>query len=580
MSGVKTSNIGINYDLQPPSTLQLANISRFTISFLILRDVTADWEYNDTVLPFTGIRAGPGSVTQLTPNNISVVVPPNHFVLLTMPSDYPVYDHTHIDGNNWVPGKEPAFAWRIIPRTYCSGENCLVGGNINPYRGTYTGIWHDKIPKWYDDNAGWNKPWPEGGGYTICNDPPCNEQNTTAPGTILECGKDMVCDVSAVDGYNFSIKAEMSSGPSNPPSRPQDCHYPGCGIKTTIIFDPEDCPYGIRNYAHDTGLGMVGCSTTMKDGNFSSANFASSNWNTIHTSEQLNKNDKGYCNRLDVADPYLGQYWDYPCYAPSHDWCEYIHKDQKPIDPSQNRWSVYCFSHDDQRSSPGLNQDYKVKLTYGNGIVGKPFPDPPVGCNWTPKPLDGEWSPGQPCGSPAPTKTTWNCDSEFKCVAVTGEGGNFETEQDCLDNCKTKLQHWVCSPNNDGTCILSDQGTFLSEKDCQDHCALRWNCVNHNGYNSCVPQPGGHYDIEIDCMEECNKQNIQYKCVNGECMKVSPGTGQYPNFEVCQQTCSKEEKCPGPCAKKCTAGSLCISGRHKYPCPSYPSHCSFGCCPV
>ena len=604
MSELATTNLGIDYDNQPPSTLQLVNVSSQPMNFLILRDSKeADWGYNDIDLPtIGGIRAGPQNLRRINPNDIIVELAPQNFILLNLPSDTPEYDFEHIDGRNWIPGKEPAFAWRVIPRTHCTGDRCLVGGNVDPYRGTYTGVWNDSLPDWYDENAGWNKPWPEGGGYTICNDPPCNEELSSAPATLIECGKSMVCDVSVVDGYNFSVKAEMSAGPDNPPERNQDCHEDGCGIKTEIVFDPTDCPYGVRNYAHDTGIGMVGCSNPMKDGNFQTAEFAMRNWPTMHTSEQLNTNEVGVCNRLDVANPFGDNDWQGPCYTPSKQWCDYIHKDQEPINPRNNKWSAYCFSHDDRRSSPGLNPDYKLKLTYGNGIVGKSFPNPPTGCNWTP-PFKNQWDDGQPCYSspsptPSPTPTpsppppppppayTWNCPRRGGgCIATAGQSGEFVSRSDCQNFCSGNT-YWKCDTDlNDGTCILSPDGIYNHEQQCLDSCAkinMKWTCINNRqGSRSCVEQAGGTFDTETECMQNCSQSDdLNYNCVNGSCVSTPPGQGQFSNLTQCRQVCNSQPSnlCPGACSQQCNKGQMCQNGNDSYICPDYPDSCPYGCC--
>ena len=54
----------------------------------------------------------------------------------------------------------------------------------------------------------------------------------------------MVSDISMVDGFNHSVKMEVSTEIND-----------GFEVKkrdVTIVANPQDCQYGVRNYAADT----------------------------------------------------------------------------------------------------------------------------------------------------------------------------------------------------------------------------------------------------------------------------------------------------------------------------------------
>ena len=136
---------------------------------------------------------------------------------------------------------------------------------------------------------------------------------------LIETGKDMVGDMSAVDGVNYLLDYSLTSkGMSN-------SHQPRKEAGTTRInFSTNPC--------RAIGDNVKGCRNPSVDGMFK------------HGTSWKSK----------------------PCYAgdcnlegQSKKWCDAVHTGQsKP-------WT-YCYSHDDSGSSPTFDAPYKIALTYSD----------------------------------------------------------------------------------------------------------------------------------------------------------------------------------------------------------------------
>ena len=139
---------------------------------------------------------------------------------------------------------------------------------------------------------------------------------------LIECGPRRVCNMSAVDGVNYLLKMELTSGP---------------GV-TTIDFNTNPCST------------TQGCNNPAVDGIFKPG--------TTWLSEPCRA---GSCNLQN----------------PSLNYCDKIHTGQcansstvfpndgpVPSCQSINGYTTYCYSHDDKTSSPPLDAPYKVKATY------------------------------------------------------------------------------------------------------------------------------------------------------------------------------------------------------------------------
>lgn len=167
---------------------------------------------------------------------------------------------------------------------------------------------------------------------------------------LIESGKNMVGDMSAVDGVNFLNKYEMTA---------KD------GI-TVIDFNNNPCKA--------VGLNPKGCRNPSVNGIFKPG-----------INPCLNNNDGQHKGCW--SDPSSGYYcWcNKPCPAgtcnlsgDSLKWCDTIHTGQCANSEShwddngigyaecgpKNKFTTYCYSHDDANSSPYFSAPYKMKITY------------------------------------------------------------------------------------------------------------------------------------------------------------------------------------------------------------------------
>ena len=150
---------------------------------------------------------------------------------------------------------------------------------------------------------------------------------TTEMPILIECNKDIVCDMSAVDGVNYLLKMELTADPSGP---------------TTIDFNTSPCD------------GKTGCKNPFVNGDFkvgtdpSSAPCPFGTCNLIGLSrEWASKINTGQCSNVDSTWPTNG-------YASG---CH-------PTQAHPRMYTTYTYSHSDQNSSPTLVAPFKVRATY------------------------------------------------------------------------------------------------------------------------------------------------------------------------------------------------------------------------
>lgn len=134
--------------------------------------------------------------------------------------------------------------------------------------------------------------------------------------TLIEAGKDMVGDMSAVDGVNFLLDYTLSSkGAWGKPGK--------VASDVRINFSTNPC----------TAIGAPstkGCHNPAVDGQFKPG----TTWKSPPC-------PAGVCNLV----------------GKSKTWCDAIHTGQQPP------WT-YCYSHDDAGSSPSFDAPYIMSLTY------------------------------------------------------------------------------------------------------------------------------------------------------------------------------------------------------------------------
>ena len=166
--------------------------------------------------------------------------------------------------------------------------------------------------------------------------------------------------------------------------------------------------------------------------------------------------------------------------------------------------------------------------------------------------------------------TSWDCGNNGTCVVVQGTGGQYSTEQDCIDDCNPP-EMFMCD-NDLGTCFQDPNGQYSSMSACQANCRPNktWNCTKM-GHCLAVNNSSGQYNTEQDCLQNCEKPTYNCKWVSGDAQgkKANPnkfgdkkrnlqeqvpisgyqcvphqgsGIGQYPNLQACQAVCGEEVK--------------------------------------
>ena len=175
------------------------------------------------------------------------------------------------------------------------------------------------------------------------NGKPCGggaERDDCGMPILIESGKDMVGDMSAVDGVNFLVRYEFTTKDGN----------------SLIDFNTNPCKA--------VGLNPKGCRNPSVDGIFKSSIVNSSNCKPGPPHCWLsNPCPAGTCN-LDGI---------------SKQWCDTIHKgqcanssttwtgqDRSPACVNKKEYTTYCYSHDDANSSPWFSSPYKMKVTYSD----------------------------------------------------------------------------------------------------------------------------------------------------------------------------------------------------------------------
>lgn len=285
---------------QPPNTVQVVNLTSEDVFHLYLPYA------NFTPLKTGGISLNPPKQPwKIISGSGSISAPTSFYPVDSPPAGAtpPIYPQNDAG----------AGTWQIL--TLTKGETALLG-----------------IPDFTQGQAWTVRP------LKYINGQPCNN---TAPSCgmpiLLEIGKELVGDMSAVDGVNFLCQLEETV--EN-------------GLITKINFNTNPC--------RAIGANPTGCRNPYPDGLFKS--------------------------NVPDCQPGNGNCWQSdPCHAgtcnltgSSKTWCDAIHTGQcsnsshtwKPDGVGdhncalKNQYTTYCYSHDDENSSPRFSGDYKIKLTY------------------------------------------------------------------------------------------------------------------------------------------------------------------------------------------------------------------------
>lgn len=412
-------------------------------------------------------------------------------------------------------------AFVLIPKVCKNKDSCYVSGNDN-MGGTEE----------YENTGKNQEPWPRDGYYIVRHD-----DNPSAPVSKIECGTDgYVCDLSAVDGFNFSVRMQFSSEG---------------GKKQTVTLCNSDCRYGIRNFYQDKDVAggkpvYIGCSNTSNNGNFDFSNYTPACYNKTTTDCQKYADDPnvyevslGPTNGEKLADkgncvytgnqtsdgqnkPVLPAFntdgkcdvqcseWENGisccgsdedkiislnnrsaqanCYAPSKSWCEEVKVGQE-----NNKYKSYCFAHDDAAGSPPFLSPHKIQIIYADGKIGLPV------TKIAGKVLDNKGIDYSIMTCDSDT----DCKGNSKCLNPTKDAQGSKTCQppNCFKKCSSDSDCDVPCPrcSRSGQCVPDTVCPEKPDKFCMGPCKDT-NCTSTNPYQEikargekgppgCSPEP-------------------------------------------------------------------------------------------
>jgi hypothetical protein len=144
---------------------------------------------------------------------------------------------------------------------------------------------------------------------------------------LVECNRNVVCDMSAVDGVNYLLKMELTATPN------EDA--------TTIDFNTNPC-----------SVEGKGCLNPSVDGEFASGTTFSSAPCPYGTCNLINES-RAWCQSINTGQ----------CANVDSTW---LTNERAATCLNPDRFTSYCYSHNDRNSSPPLVSPYKVKLTYSD----------------------------------------------------------------------------------------------------------------------------------------------------------------------------------------------------------------------
>lgn len=161
---------------------------------------------------------------------------------------------------------------------------------------------------------------------------------------LIESGKDMVGDMSAVDGVNFLLCYELTAKDGS----------------TVMDFKTNPC--------RAVGRNPKGCTNPSVDGIFNSS--------LVGTSQCLPDSPHcwlsapcpaGTCNLTGVSKAWCDAINDGQCANSSSQWSKEGQGNGGPESCAKhNMFTTYCYSHNDATSSPYFSAPYKMKLVYSD----------------------------------------------------------------------------------------------------------------------------------------------------------------------------------------------------------------------
>ena len=199
---------------------------------------------------------------------------------------------------------------------------------------------------------------------------------------------------------------------------------------------------------------------------------------------------------------------------------------------------------------------------------------------------------------------TWDCkfsgplSNQGTCVSVAGPSGQYQTQQDCIDNC-SRDKKYRCVPVETGPpnvlgeqstssmqCIADPMGPYNSMADCQANCPGRGNeghCINcKEGIMNTLSAFGTKECPQGWVLVTNLQQGPCFECQNGNCVGPSWATGQnvYNSQTECQNGVPGQPACQPPMNDyDCINGQCQIQSGGQYTGPTALADCQANCPP-
>lgn len=266
-------------------------------------------------------------------------LPPGTIEIINLTEEKPL--HVYLEYSNPGTLDKPETPWRKRTGSgKITNPIAFEPGTDNPPNDVGAAVWQivtlnygDTISLYIPDFTE-NQPWSVRPLKYINNKPCTGGAGDCGMPVIIESGKDMVGDMSAVDGVNFFLKYEMTTK----------------GGISTIDFNTNPCTA--------IGANPKGCRNPSVDGIFKHSipclPSAPHCWESPPC-------PAGTCNTAEFTKV----------------WCDAIHSGQCANSSStwenstgaascvdRNMFTTYCYSHDDANSSPYFSHPYNMRLTY------------------------------------------------------------------------------------------------------------------------------------------------------------------------------------------------------------------------
>ena len=316
------------------------------------------------------------------PNSMAIESQPNSTIRVinnTTEAPFTVYieyaNYNKVLGINTL--APPPLPWAILTASTSAGVT--LSPPMSFYPGTYPGIYNATAPYHTPNDVGsstwqilsmptrgdiallsipdfpikqqaWSlRPLKNNAAGNPCGSPGGSSEDDCGMPILIESGKDMVGDMSAVDGVNFLLCYELTT--KN-------------GSTSVMDFKTNPCTA--------TGQNPKGCTNPSVNGIFDPELVRTSGCLPASSSTgpycwQSAPCPAGTCNLYNASKTWCDAINDGQCSNSTSTWPASGQGDGGPDSCKQhNLYTTYCYSHNDAPSSPWFGSPYKMKLTYSD----------------------------------------------------------------------------------------------------------------------------------------------------------------------------------------------------------------------